>query len=113
MTMPEEAGKRKKLFFEGDSRERLREAGLTPANAKAKSRYGKGVLELSEDCADGTFRTAYIAKLKSGIYVLHAYQKKSKTGIATPAEEIAKIQQRLKQAMENDRIRQGGTGHED
>lgn len=59
---------------------------------------GAGVLEIIEDFDGNTYRGVYTVKMKGVIYVLHAFQKKSKSGIKTPEFEIRKIQQRLKMA---------------
>jgi phage-related protein len=50
-----------------------------------------------------TFRTVYTVRLEKAVYVLHAFQKKSKHGIATPKSEIALVKQRFKRAIEIDR----------
>lgn len=57
---------------------------------------GAGVLEVIADDEGGTYRAVYTVKFKHAVYVLHVFQKKSKKGIATPAEEIDKIKRRLK-----------------
>ena len=59
---------------------------------------GAGVLEIVEDFDGNTYRGVYTVKMKGVIYVLHAFQKKSKSGIKTPEFEIKKIKQRLKMA---------------
>jgi phage-related protein len=75
--------------------------GLTPPSTKPlKGSPFKGVYELKKDFDGDTFRTVYIAKLKDAIYVLHCFQKKSKSGIATPKKELDLIAQRLKWAKE-------------
>jgi phage-related protein len=48
-----------------------------------------------------TFRAVYTVRFAGLVYVLHAFQKKSKSGIATPRHEIALIGQRLKRATED------------
>jgi phage-related protein len=50
------------------------------------------------DDRQGTFRTVYTVEFRDVIAVLHVFQKKSKSGIATPKKEIDLILQRLKQA---------------
>lgn len=50
----------------------------------------------------GTCRCVYTVKFGTAIYVLHAFQKKSRKGIATPKEEIEMIKRRLKLASETD-----------
>jgi phage-related protein len=60
---------------------------------------GAGVLEIISDFDGNTFRAVYAVKFKGVIYVLHAFQKKSKKGVKTPQTEIDKIKSRLKQAQ--------------
>jgi phage-related protein len=57
---------------------------------------GSGVLEVVSDHRGGTFRAVYTVRLADRVYVLHAFQKKSKRGIATPQAEIDLIRRRLK-----------------
>lgn len=59
---------------------------------------GAGVLEVVEDDADGTYRAAYTIKFKEAVFVLHCFQKKSKSGISTPKKDMEIIQARLKVA---------------
>lgn len=61
---------------------------------------GAIALEIVEDHDGNTYRAVYTAKFRGVIYVLHAFQKKSKTGIATPVKEIAVIKRRLRLAAE-------------
>ena len=64
---------------------------------------GAGVLEAIEQHDGNTFRAVYTVKLAGAVYVLHAFQKKSKKGIASPRAEIELIRRRLKGAEEHDR----------
>ncbi len=48
---------------------------------------GAGVLELVEHDDGDTYRTVYTVRCAKRVYVLHAFQKKSKRGIATPKRE--------------------------
>ncbi len=59
---------------------------------------GGGVVEIVEDYRGDTFRTVYTVRFPSGVYVVHAFQKKSKHGIATPASDLNLIEQRLREA---------------
>jgi phage-related protein len=59
---------------------------------------GAGVLEIISDFDGNTFRAVYTVRLKGIIYVLHAFQKKSRKGIKPPQNEIEKIRSRLKDA---------------
>lgn len=69
---------------------------------------GAGVLEVVEDCDGDTYRAVYTVRFANAVYVLHVFQKKSKRGIATPKEEIAKIKSRLVIAEELHRSKRGG-----
>lgn len=61
--------------------------------------YGGGsVVEIVEDYDGDTFRTVYTVRFSSAVYVLHAFQKKSKKGIATPQADLHLIDQRLRGA---------------
>lgn len=76
--------------------------GKFPASAKPlKGNDVKGVYELRVNHDGNTYRTMYIAKLGDKIYVLHSFQKKSKSGIATPKAEMEIVKQRLKLAKED------------
>jgi phage-related protein len=55
-------------------------------------------LEVVEDDDGSTFRAVYTVKFPGFVYVLHAFQKKSKSGIKTPGEEVEKVRSRLKDA---------------
>lgn len=59
---------------------------------------GAKVLEVVINDGSGTFRTMYTVQFQDVVYVLHAFQKKSKNGIATPKQEIDVVKQRLKWA---------------
>lgn len=59
---------------------------------------GASVLEIVEDDDGNTYRAVYTVRFKGAIYVLHAFQKKSKHGIKTPVSDIDLIKSRLKQA---------------
>lgn len=59
------------------------------------------MLEVVEDFDRDTYRAVYTVKLAGVIYVLHAFQKKSKQGIATPKQDIELIETRLKRAKEH------------
>lgn len=69
-------------------------------DAKPLKGFGGGsVIEIKLSDRHGTYRTIYTIQLKEAILVLHAFQKKSKTGIKTPQEDIELIEQRLKNAV--------------
>jgi phage-related protein len=106
----------KQLVWVGSSRRDLREfppavrrtfgvalfavqLGETPPDAKPLKGFGgAGVLELIDDHKGSTYRAVYTVRFATRIYVLHAFQKKSKRRIATPKREIELIRERLKWA---------------
>ena len=59
---------------------------------------GGGVVEIITDYRGDTFRAVYTLKFEGVIYVLHAFQKKSKSGRATPKHDIDLIKRRLQEA---------------
>jgi len=66
-----------------------------------------GVLEIVSNFNKNTYRAVYTVALSEGVFVLHAFQKKSKSGIATPRKEMELVRRRLKAAeAENERLRQ-------
>lgn len=77
------------------------QAGEVPGSAKPLKGNLSGVYELRENHDGDTYRAVYIAKLKDKIYVLHCFQKKSKSGISTPQKDLDLIEKRLKLAIED------------
>jgi phage-related protein len=68
-------------------------------DAKALTGFGgAGVLEIVKDHRGDTFRAVYTLRYAGAVYVLHAFQKKSKTGRETPRRDMELIQQRMRQA---------------
>jgi phage-related protein len=62
---------------------------------------GAGVLEVVADHATDTYRGVYTVKFAGAVYVLHAFQKKSKSGIKTPKAELDLVGRRLRLAKEH------------
>jgi phage-related protein len=109
----------KPVFWIGSSREDLRafpeevcqamgfalwqaQLGRKHRDAKVLKGFGgAGVLEVVEDHHGDTYRAVYTVKFAGAVYVLHAFQKKSKKGIKTPTVETNVIRQRLKAAEEH------------
>lgn len=104
---------RRKLIWAGDARKvvqgfpkgvradmgyALKEAqeGRKAKSAKPLTGLGAGVLEIVADHVGDTFRAIYAVKLGNDVYVLHAFQKKSKSGRETPKAEIDVVRERLK-----------------
>lgn len=70
--------------------------------AKALKGFGgRSVIEIVDDFDGDTFRAVYTVKFAEVVYVLHAFQKKSTKGIATPQREIALVHERLRRAEEH------------
>jgi len=68
-------------------------------DAKVLSGFGgAGVLELIKDHRGDTFRAVYTLRYADAVYVLHAFQKKSKSGRETPRRDLALIKERLREA---------------
>jgi phage-related protein len=80
--------------------------GKHPDAKPLKGFSGAGVLEIVEDFNSNTSRSVYTVRFADAVYVLYVFQKKSKKGIATPQEEIAKIKARLDMAEELYRSKQ-------
>lgn len=73
--------------------------GDEPLSAKALKGFGgRAILELVEDFDSDTYRAVYTVRFAGVVYVLHAFQKKAKKGIATPKHEIELIKSRLRDA---------------
>jgi phage-related protein len=77
--------------------------GGTPPSAKSWKGLGPGVYELLEDHRGDTYRAVYTVRIADSIHVLHAFQKKSKSGIKTPKADVDLIEQRLKAVLERHR----------
>lgn len=74
--------------------------GGTPLIAKPLTGLGAGVWELALKKRGDAYRVVYALQLGSDIYVIHAFQKKSKSGIATPKGEIDLVVERIKRLKE-------------
>lgn len=66
---------------------------------------GRSVLEVIARHAGDTWRAVYTVRFSDVVYVLHAFQKKSKSGISTPKKDIDLIKQRLAEAERDYRER--------
>lgn len=76
-------------------------------SVKALKGYaGRSVLEIIATHASGTYRAVYTVRFRDAIYVLHAFQKKSKKGIETPKHDIELIDRRLAEAERHHKERQ-------
>ena len=107
---------RKPLFWEGSSKKDFKEfpipvqkdmgvalfvvqLGRTPDSSKPWKGLGPGVYELVADHRGDTFRAVYTVRIGDAIHVLHAFQKKSKSGISTPQPDVNLIEKRLKAVL--------------
>jgi len=110
--------KRKPLDFIGSARDDLRAfpkevriaigtalnsaqlGGKHPSAKPMKGFRGAGVLEVVDDFDGDTYRAVYTVKFEDIVYVLHAFQKKSRRGIETPKGDIDLVRARYKFAEE-------------
>ena len=77
------------------------QVGTKHPSAKPLKGYGgAGVLEVIADVAGNTYRTVYTVQFAEAVYVLHAFEKKSKSGIKTPKKALDLIRDRLSRAKE-------------
>ena len=75
------------------------QCGLKPLDTKPLKGFGSAnVLEIVSDYQTETYRAVYTVRFNERVYVLHAFQKKSKKGIATSQSDIELIKRRLRQA---------------
>jgi phage-related protein len=74
--------------------------GGTPLIAKPLVGLGAGVWELAIKARGDAFRVIYAVQIADDIWVVHAFQKKSTAGIATPRHEIETVRARLKRLKE-------------
>jgi phage-related protein len=89
----------------------LAQAGGKHQDAKVMTGFGSaGVLEIVEDDRGDTYRAVYTVKFSGWVYVLHCFQKKSKSGIKTPKEDMDLIYTRLKAAKLDFEAWQKGQG---
>lgn len=77
----------------------LAQTGRKHEQAKPLHGFGSaGVLEIVEDCRGNAYRAVYTVRFAAAVYVLHAFPKKAKSGIATPKQDMETIRERLKAA---------------
>lgn len=68
--------------------------------AKPLTGFGSGVFEIALKHRGDAYRVVYAVQIADALWVIHAFQKKSKTGIKTPKLELDLIEQRLKRLKE-------------
>ena len=84
------------------------QTGLRHRNAKPLKGFGSGVLEEVARHDGNTFRAVYTVRFERAVYVLHAFQKKARRGIATPKQELDLVRRRLRVAEQHYRNTHGG-----
>lgn len=73
------------------------QCGAIPDIAKPLKGFGgREIWELVDDDEHGTFRVVYLVRYADAIFVLHAFQKKSKKGIETTKQDMDLIEARMK-----------------
>ncbi len=120
--------KRRGLFWVGTSLEDLRafpeevrlemghalhlaQIGDKSPDAKPMRGFqGAGVIEVVENYDGNTYRAVYTVKFESGVYALHAFQKKSHKGIATDQRDVELVKKRLRDAEQIDRTKRTRIG---
>lgn len=78
-----------------------------PAAKPLKGFGGRGVMEIVTDHRGDTWRSVYTVRFRDAVYVLHAFQKKSKKGNVTPQKEVDLIRRRLADAERDYERRKG------
>ena len=122
MTRPKRIAGEKPLFWTGSSKEDLlafpeavideigtalsvAQFGGKHPSAKSWRGEGPGVFEVVEDHRANTYRAVYTVKFEAAVYVLHAFQKKSPSGIKTARKDVELIGRRLKEARADYKVR--------
>jgi phage-related protein len=77
--------------------------GKTPPDMKPLPQFGAGVFELRERFDRNAYRLMYVVSLRKAIYILHAFMKKSKSGIGLSKSDAELIHVRLRSARALDR----------
>jgi phage-related protein len=81
--------------------------GGHPPSAKPWKGLGPRVFEIVENDGSGTYRAVYTVRLRKAVYVLHAFQKKSPSGIRTAQTDVRLMARRLAEAMKDYEERYG------
>ena len=124
MVRPKRAAGEKLLFWVGSSKRDLltfpdevkAELGVALSVAQFGGKHpkakpwkseGPGILEIVEDHRGDTYRAVYTVRFEGAIYVLHAFQKKSPSGIKTARTDVEMIAHRLQAARQDYEVRYG------
>ena len=81
--------------------------GSKHPKAKPWKGTGTGVFEIVEDYRGNAYRAIYTVRFEKAIYALHAFQKKSPSGIKTPRKDVELVAERLKLAQKDNEARHG------
>lgn len=79
---------------------RMAAGGEKAETAKPMKGLGPGIFEIAVRLRGDAFRAAYAVQIDEDIWVLHAFQKKSKTGIKTARQDVDLIRRRVKRVKE-------------
>jgi phage-related protein len=124
MTRPRRVPGEKPLFWIGSSKEDLlafpetvkdeigtalsvAQFGGKHPSAKPWRGEGPGIFEVVEDHRGDTYRAVYTVRFERAVYVLHAFQKKSPSGVRTAKKDIDLIKRRLNEARLDFEVRYG------
>lgn len=117
--MGNEESVRRPLFWEGSAKRDFKafpeavqkdmgvalfvvQLGGVPPSAKPWKGLGSGVFELVDSHRGDAYRAVYTVRIAESVHVLHAFQKKSKSGVRTPQSDVALIERRLKAVLKRD-----------
>lgn len=75
--------------------------GVKHPHAKPWKGAGNGVFEIVESHDGNAFRAVYVVRFEGAVYVLHAFQKKSPSGIRTAITDVDLVKERLKRARDH------------
>jgi phage-related protein len=79
---------------------RMAAGGEKAETAKPMKGLGSGIFEIAVRHRGDAFRAVYAVQMDADIWVLHAFQKKSRTGIGTPKQEIDLVRERIRRVQE-------------
>ena len=77
------------------------QCGETATHVKPFKGVGSGIFEIAERYSKDAYRLIYAVQIGEKLYVLHVFQKKSKSGITTPNSDVDLIKKRYKEAQEH------------
>jgi phage-related protein len=79
---------------------RMAAGGEKAQRAKPMKGFGPGIFEIALRHRGDAYRVVYALQIDEDVWVLHAFQKKSRTGISTPKQEIDLIRERIRRIKE-------------